>query len=282
MSYPYIPEMSTEELLNAVNTYLCPMDERIQEVFDFMTDYGYYVIGDNDGMADAGFSTTIYEHNAPFIFMHTYGEYHDLSGVAHEFGHCIDGYYNRQENVMFGGETFDILEVHSTAMEFLLSSYYDDIYGSNADYVRQKQYYSQLDSVLMGCVYDEFQQYIYTHPDMSVEDINRYYRSVTASYGYVDPEDGDRSYGWMLIPHNFESPMYYISYATSALTAMDIWSRSLTDRDAAVAEYMEFLSYGSVEYGYLELLDKCGMDSFLDAGYVERVTDPVFKAIGDY
>ena len=81
--------------------------------------------------------------------------------------------------------------------------------------------------------------------------------------------------------HTFNAPMYYISYATSALTALDIWTRAQSDRGDAVNKYLYFTSFGSEDYGYLELLDICGLENFTDANYIKSTAGKVMDTIDE-
>ena len=70
--------------------------------------------------------------------------------------------------------------------------------------------------------------------------------------------------------HTFEVPMYYISYATSALAALDIYVRSLEDRDAAIELYLRVTETTS-DVRYCELLEQCGLDNIFEKGTIEKI-----------
>ena len=107
-------------------------------------------------------------------------------------------------------------------------------------------------------MYDEFQEAVYDDPDLTLEEVNRLFRGISEEYGYVYGEDEEESYFWVEIPHNFQSPMYYISYATSALSALDLWLRSLEDWDSAVDTYLELAAMG-MRRPYRETVEAVGL-----------------------
>ena len=84
-------------------------------------------------------------------------------------------------------------------------------------------------------------------------------------------------YYWVMIPHTFESPMYYISYGTSALAAMDILAMSVEDRDAAIDCYMHLTTYHGDE-GFREVLDDVGLPDIFEDGVIEDIS----IAVADY
>mgnify|MGYP000223011106 CR=1 FL=1 len=68
-----------------------------------------------------------------------------------------------------------------------------------------------VDSVLQGCAEDEFQQAVFEDPDMPLDEMNLLHAQIYQDYmGYP------LVYEWVDIHHHFETPFYYVSYATSA------------------------------------------------------------------
>ncbi len=273
-----VGSFSTERLLEIVREYGAGISDEALEAFDYMVDHNMYYMENNNIMTDAGYTTSFDEYGAPFIYNHTYNSYRDVSDTAHEFGHYLDAYYHPTENVLLSGSCYDTFEVHSTSMECLVNLRYDEIYGGAGELLQTKQLADTLYSVVMGCIFDEFQQYVYSNPGLSLDEINQAYYDITEAYG-MDHSTVNHDYYWMYVPHNFESPMYYISYATSALTALDIWSTALNDYDAAVDKYLTFVAKGAYDMGYLEILETSGFGTFMDDGYVASVTDPVMERV---
>ena len=90
-------------------------------------------------------------------------------------------------------------------------------------------------------------------------------------YGIVDETNPNTElYTWCSIPHLFQSPCYYISYATSVAAAFEIWELSLRDYEEAADAYLLFTSYG-FESGYLDTLEQAGLGNPLDAESVAGV-----------
>lgn len=64
---------------------------------------------------------------------------------------------------------------------------------------------------------------------MTLEEVNELHSEIF--YQFTGSE---LYYEWVEIHHHFETPFYYISYATSAISALEIWAQSLDDRNQAV------------------------------------------------
>ena len=80
--------------------------------------------------------------------------------------------------------------------------------------------------------------------DMSLEDMNRTFKEIQDSYHgwYFDVYDEGVCYDWVDVSHLFYSPLYYMGYGTSALSALDLWTMSRRDWDGAVDTYMGLLN----------------------------------------
>jgi hypothetical protein len=78
----------------------------------------------------------------------------------------------------------------------------------------------------------------------------------------------------MDVSHNFDMPCYYVSYATSAISALDIWTQSLEDWDSAVDRYMQVTALPS-DTGYMEAVKACGLMDFTKKNDVIRLVNNV-------
>ena len=133
--------------------------------------------------------------------------------------------------------------------------------------------YSMLASVTEGCLYDEFQNEVYAYPgEITAEECNRIFRRLADEYGHEYLGDDDEAYDWVSVSHTFQSPMYYISYATSALAALDIFALSVKDRKKAVDLYMELTTYG-LSTSFCTLLDEVGLPDIFEESTIVNITN---------
>lgn len=123
-------------------------------------------------------------------------------------------------------------------------------------------------------MYDEFQAAVYADPDMTLEEVNRLFKDISEEYGCFYEEDEEESYFWVEISHNFQSPMYYISYATSALSALDLWLISLEDRDKAVDIYLDLAAMG-MSRPYRETIETVGLRDIFQEKTMRRLADGI-------
>ena len=127
-------------------------------------------------------------------------------------------------------------------------------------------------AVVTGCLFDELQAAIYTDGDMTADEINDLAGTLAEAYGIDEMFGGDPSYTWVMVNHTFESPMYYISYATSALSSLELFLSAGENFDAAADTYLAMVARGT-GMGYREAVAQAGLTDFFQPGTMARPAD---------
>ena len=94
---------------------------------------------------------------------------------------------------------------------------------------------------------DAFQHWIYSHPDHTRLQRKTAWRELLDRFGGIVDWSGHeeaRDHLWHRQLHIFLYPFYYIEYGIAQLGALQIWQRSLRDRQGAVADYKKALALG--------------------------------------
>lgn len=278
-----IGQFSAGELMDLLRSYAPRISPQAGEAQEYMEEHGLYMLESVERVAGVGFTTLLPLYNAPFLFNSLWGNVYDVQDTFHEFGHYYDAYVNPEPDVIGSRGSYDIFEIHSTSMEALLYGWYDEIFGAEADTARIYCLDSFMDSIVSGCLYDEFLRYCYDHPDMTPDEVNRAYYDIAVSYGKEFFRGADR-YNWMNVSHNFENPFYYISYAASTLVSLQLWSLAERDHQAAVEKYNRIISRGAYAMGYFELVDSEGLIRFSDDldGCLREAFDTLLTLCGQY
>ena len=269
-------EQTEQTMLRLLRQGIAELPESVTEALDYMERCGLFYYTDDAAASSGAFTTLLAQYGAPFLYMRATDPQYDLQTTYHEFGHYLSSYYNRPGSLLGSSMNIDVAEIHSTGMEMLMIDKYDTVFADpqQAQAAAFQHWYSLISTLISGCIEDEFQQYVYTTDEtLTVERLNEkyceIYRSYGYDYGYNETEDTD----WMLIPHTFESPLYYISYAMSVLPTFDLWYTAQQDRDAAIETYLSIVSAGCYDIAYLDLLDACGIRSFTDEAYFSGLCD---------
>ncbi len=226
------------------------------EALSYMLDYHLYTFSHSTSAFPGAYTTYLSETRSPFLLINSL-YYSPATTLFHEFGHYYNYYlydgsgWNDEENI-------DLGEVHSQGLELLMLPYYSEIFKEDAAHMEILLLHSILSAVVTGCCEEEFQQRVFENPEMTVEEMNELHDNLSMEYfGYSS------YYEWVDIFHHFESPFYYIGYATSGIAALELWALAEDDRDAALTAY-ETLCEFTVNSGFLEPLAQAGLGSPFD------------------
>ena len=270
-----MPDMTEKKLLDNLVKYSELVDDMAGASAQQLTGEKLIAMGDEPGRQDGAFTTYIRKAGCPFISMSLGGD-QDFITLSHEFGHFVEYNNERQKNILTDKDNIDLAEIASNGLQGLMTCFYDNIYKGQADIAKKRTIGSLLENVIDGCVEDEFQRAVYKDPGMDLEDLNKLYAKTYAQYNTLAADDP--GYAWVFISHDFESPMYYISYTVSALAALQIWNQSSKNFDTAVKTWEKFIAHGTYNQTYLDIVGKCGLVKFTEKGAVKKICKPALDA----
>lgn len=259
-----------EEYFETLREVTADFSPLMREALDYMIDYGLYDFEANENKMEMSFTTYFSAYASPFMFTAWEDSMQNTSTVIHELGHFAN-YYHSPVDGWSVSSSLDLAEVDSQGFELLMMPYLPQLYGSDevAEAAAISRLADALYAVVSGCMEDEFQQAVYADPDMTLEQMNALYRRLAEEYGLADLY-GYTGTEWAMIPHTFQSPMYYISYATSMVAAFELWTLSLTDADAARTAYLNILQRGAYAK-FRETLSANGLGDPLSPATIESI-----------
>lgn len=269
LDYDFDP-LEPEELIALLGDYAAEIDPLVSEGWEYMTENELYMLPTTDVCNTGGYTTNLPSSDTPYIYDYISGDaFFDFEGLSHEFGHFLNAWLAKSPNEIIYVGDYDVAEIHSTGLEMLYAAYYDEIFADGARTATCGLLLDKLDNVVTGCIYDEFQRRVYATEDITLDDVNRIYGEVCVEYGRYDEPGED--YSWMFVHHNFDQPLYYISYAASALVALQIWELSQTDYDAAVQLWRDIVHEGGYTKSYMEVVAENGLSDFTDEQAVATI-----------
>lgn len=275
-------EIDAEKLMATVGQYIGTVDADLDLSFRHMSQVGLYSIDYYTGRGD-GFTINLPQYNDAAIFMDLVGNDSDLETLVHEFGHYNAGMHQKQQ-ALDTGFCMDTSEIHSQGLEVLFLSCADAVYGDeNAAVKKLNILYNLLDSIIQGCLQDEFQQLSYAAAKdhkLTVKELNELACRLYNEYGLETQPGAKEIYSWVEIPHTYESPFYYISYATSAVNALDILSISQEDYREAADTYMRLTAL-PMDIPYQQALEQVGLHNTFDADTLQFIGQGVAEYVND-
>lgn len=253
--------LDQETLLDLAEPVIKEVSDEYAALYDYMRAQNLCDIGPLATKAAKGFTVALPEYGSAYLFNAPDGSFYDLDALTHEFGHFAD-FCLAPDQI----SCYDTAEICSQGLEVLSLHNAGALAGPRGGAAYRTAVVTQmLHSVISGCLEDEFQQQVYAAGNLTVREMNRLYGSLSAEYGFPPAEE---AYGWVQISHTFEMPFYYISYATSALSSLEILARSLDDFDAAADTYLSLVALTD-STGYRDALARTGLsDVFAGDGTV--------------
>jgi hypothetical protein len=257
------PFDNEEVLTNYFNT----VSPDMVNAFKFMKKYGLYSIESGENRQQGAYTTFLNSYDIPFIFQNISDDYSDIQTFIHEFGHFY-AYYLHGEDLPF---MIDIDEIHSQANELLFLPYFEDIYGSKAaKTISMFTIYSNLGSVISGCLFDEFEQLVFAGDYDSVDELNLLFEDLCEKYQIPYSQ-----YDWVRVHHLFLYPFYYISYATSLIPSFEIYAHSVNDRDGGIGMYNSLMAKSVNAGGFMALLESSGFSNPFDEKTIKDIAETI-------
>jgi M3 family oligoendopeptidase len=129
-----------------------------------------------------------------------------------------------------------------------------------------------------GTAVDEFQHYVYEHPEATLADRKAKWRELERIYrpGLALEENDLLSRGgyWLQHRHIFRSPFYYIDYALAQICALQFSARAQADPRLAWTDYTRLCRKGGSRT-FSELVEVAGLRSPFAEGTVGAALEPV-------
>lgn len=245
-----LPKNYVIEYLNSLGD--TNMGVAMRDVFDSKN----CVFSYNDNAHSTAFQTYLYEQETPFCL---FGGSKESTTIVHEIGHYYAAYTNPDL------DNYDLCETHSQGNEFLFLTYCSKAMNAKLySVIKANQLYQVYATTVISSVVDSFEQKVYSLESVEgygSEEFDAIMDEVIAEFGKnaaIFSHVNVKNY-WRQVVIN--SPVYYISYAVSAVASVEILALAEEDYDAAVQAYIALVEGVAEEdeNKFLEVLKKAGL-----------------------
>ncbi len=253
---PLRPFKDAAEFVATSSRIFTALDAELGSRFDDMARDGLLDLESRPKKAPGGYCTTLHHRKQPFVFMNAVGVSDDVTTLVHEAGHCFHAYLaSHQELIWQRGTGSEAAELASMSMELLAAPLFALPVGYYTPDQARRAQAAHLEDVLLALPHiasvDAFQRWIYTSGEGHDRDARdaAWLRLRTRFEQGIDWTglERERTARWYRQLHIFELPFYYIEYGIAQLGALQVWKRSLTDPEGALAGYKAALRLGGTQ-----------------------------------
>ncbi len=275
--------MSEDEAVSKAQTLIGYINSELYECFDYMIENSLYDVSFSEDKRNGGYTVNLPKLSVPYIFINPIQDYSEnaISSIAtlvHEFGHFSAMLNDPMTDIpyhdIFYYTNIETAETQSQGLELLSEHYYGRVFGAAASYERYMLMFLTLGSIIDGCMFNEWQTIVYSMENVTVDKLNETAATLMEKYYGIPYHPDDVQEIWTSVPHNYDLPMYYISYALSGMAALELYEISLDDYDNAVDKYMKISAqgiYAPFEY----VCNECGISDIPDDETVQRIVESI-------
>lgn len=267
-----------ENQIENLKTMFYGKSDLIDEAYDYFVDNKLYYMDDKDTNFNGAFTMSFYANETVYIYEYLNNDPSDITNLCHEFGHFVNMYHVPNPNPIFTDGCYDLFEIHSTTLELLSGHFLTEVMDDEYDAYQYRNIFANMSfAIINGCAVDEWERVIYTSDDMSTEEMCDLFVKIFKQYNCEEYDDETIKRYWTIIPHIFESPLYYISYATSAFAALQLWQISLDDFDKAIKMWEDIVKKGAFYTGYMEVIEEVGLIPFSESEKVKEILSEIVE-----
>lgn len=244
------------------------LDEDISEIYNTMVDKNYLDVSESPNkISGMGYCTELYKFKFPYVFGNCDGSHHDVDILTHEVGHAYQMYLSlkNQPLCFYSAMPNDVAEIPSKTMEHFTQDYAELFFGEDTKKFRFQFLEGSLKEVISYCAIHEFESWLYMNPEATIEErANKYLEASKKMNPGIDYSEVEgKNIGESLLFKSmgvYMFPFYLISYAISAMSAMEFAKRMNEDKKTTWEDYKKLCSAGG-SLPYYELLKVANLNS---------------------
>lgn len=269
------PKGSPEWIMENGKTMYAELSPETNEFFTFMIENNLMDLVAKKGKAGGGYCTYIANYQAPFIFSNFNGTSGDIDVLTHEAGHAFQVYSSRGYQVPeYHWPTYEACEIHSMSMEFFAWPWMELFFKEDTEKYKFAHLSGSLLFIPYGVAVDEFQHFVYEHPEATPAERKQAWREIEKKYlphrNYEGNDFLERGGFWQQQGHIYKTPFYYIDYTLAQVCAFQFWKRANDNREAAWGDYVHLCKLGGSK-SFVELVKEANLISPFEDGCVASV-----------
>lgn len=282
-----IPLGSTQDKIESAKKMYKELSPETDFFFNYMADHHVLDLDAKPGKQSGGYMTYFPVYKIPFIFSNFNGTSGDVDVLTHEFGHSFQAYMARNITIPeYRSPTMESCEIDSMSMEFLTEPWMN-LFFDNPDKYRYRHLADSITFLPYGVTVDEFQHFVYEHPEATPAERDAYWHSLEEKYTpykvrcYKGCDHMMGGHRWLTQAHIFDNPFYYIDYTLAQVVAFEYFNLDRKNHALAWKRYLKICKLGG-KYPFRTLVQKAGMKDPFAEGVVKKTVKPLMKVLESY
>ncbi len=282
-----IPLGNTQDKIESAKKMYKELSPETDFFFNYMADHHVLDLDAKPGKQSGGYMTYFPAYKIPFIFSNFNGTSGDVDVLTHEFGHSFQAYMARNITIPeYRSPTMESCEIDSMSMEFLTEPWMN-LFFDNPDKYRYRHLADSITFLPYGVTVDEFQHFVYEHPEATPAERDAYWHSLEEKYTpykvrcYKGCDYMMGGHRWLTQAHIFDNPFYYIDYTLAQVVAFEYFNLDRKNHALAWKRYLKICKLGG-KYPFRTLVQKAGMKDPFAEGVVKKTVKPLMKVLESY
>ncbi len=280
------PAGNPDYLVKCAHEMFADLGPESKEYFEFMINHDLMDLEARPGKTVGGYCTYFPVYKAPFIFSNFNGTDGDVNVLTHEGGHALQAYLSSGIKIPeYQSPTLEACEIHSMSMEFFAWPYMDKFFGKDAEKYKYLHLSDAIEFLPYGITVDEFQHWVYEHPNATHEERCAFWRSLEQKYTPHKKYDDTPTYAkgtyWMRQTHIFSSPFYYIDYTLAQVCAFQFFIEMRKNHEKAWKKYVKLCKFGG-QLPFVGLLEHNHIRNPFEDGNVAKAVKPLEKILKEF
>jgi len=279
-------QVGSEELWANVQKMYAELSPETDKFCRFMLENQLFDTENRKGKHTGAYMASIKKYGLPFILANFTGRANDFSTLTHEMGHAFQVYQTHKEGIRqieYLGVPTEIAEIHAITMELFTWDWYSLFFKEDTAKFQFRQMSSMLETITDCCLAEDFQQFVYRHPDASSTQRNQKWLDLKKAY-HSDQTESSQNHPYLEAGHDWQMngqimcrPFYAVDYSLATLCAFQFWMKSKENKEETWEDYLRLCKIGG-KHSYFESLQSANLRSPFD----ETVIKEIAAFLGDW
>ncbi|MCF6136459.1 M3 family oligoendopeptidase [Pseudalkalibacillus berkeleyi] len=265
---------SHQDVLNHYRKFLTEQSPETKAFYNELIANNLMDLSSRTNKMGGNFATYISYNKHPYLFANLQGTANDVRILTHETGHAFQFTMSRHWNIPEYIIPYDSAEIFSFGMERLAWPWFESFFGEDSKRYQYEQLITPFMYMPFASAVDEFEHYLYDHPDVSVNQRKTKWRELEHKYlperdydGNEFLESGTKFYE---IGHLFTTPFYFMDYDLAHFCAVQLWKNNQESPKETWVNYLEMCRNGG-KLPFNDLIKQAHISSPFEANSLKPV-----------